>query len=150
MSTVAHFEVAFRHVRADKSILRAHVDGARRTLRAIVIAALMAAIGTLTACQDALSVGVLNQCGRPIQADAAAYPIEHEEDPSWTTVGTNERRGVRLIDDKAERAYLWVRAGGGVARQFDVPVADLPKPPQDAGYDAEVVLAGDRCPGAAS
>jgi hypothetical protein len=36
------------------------------------------------------------------------------------------------------------------ARQFDGSVADLPKPPQGAGDDAEIVLYGDRCPAAAS
>jgi hypothetical protein len=68
-----------------------------------------------------------NQCCSSIQADAASSPWEREEDPHWTTVGANERRGVRAISGRAERVYIWVlvRADGEVARQLDVPVADL-------------------------
>jgi hypothetical protein len=116
---------------------------ARQLVGAVAVATALPILG---GCQDALSVGVLNQCGDTIQADAASYPSSHEEDPEWTTVGPSERDGVRLIDNKPERVYLWVRAEGGVARQFDVPVADLPKPPEGAGYDVEVLLASDRCP----
>jgi hypothetical protein len=43
--------------------------------------------------------------------------------------------------------YVWIRAvSGDETGGFEVPMSELGKPPEDADYEAELVLEGDRCP----
>jgi hypothetical protein len=70
-----------------------------------------------------------------------------ESSTPWTTLAPGDRDGVVDVPENAETIYARVRAPGAEkSRSFDAPMTSLGRPPTYVGYDAQLVLEGDRCP----
>jgi hypothetical protein len=122
---------------------------AHRPRRLFRIAALLGvAFPMLAGCQRGIDVSALNQCGQAVEAR-----VDEVKDftVGWTTLGSEGRVHLGTADDDTTELYAQVRASENQTPiQFTVAVADLPKPPAGVDDDVEIVLTGDRCPGAAS
>jgi hypothetical protein len=122
---------------------------AHRPRRLFRIAALLGvAFPMLAGCQRDIGVSALNQCGQAVEARAESVS---EIGMSWLHLGPGERDEIVAIPDSAKRLYVQVRNGkDDTPVEFVAPLAALPKPPEGVDDDVEIVLTGDRCPGAAS
>jgi hypothetical protein len=110
-----------------------------------VTGALVLATGlSVGGCQNPVSVGAFNRCGvdLEIQADTVS-----ESSTSWIRLGSGDRDDVVQVGENAERLYVRVRVPGAEeARSFETRMASLGRLPADVGYEAQLVLVGDRCP----
>ena len=110
-----------------------------------VIGALVLATGlNVGGCQNAVSVGAVNRCGVDLEIQADTV---RESSTSWIRLGSGDRDDVVQVGENAETLYVRVRVPGAEEMQsFETPMASLGRPPADVGYEAQLVLVGDRCP----
>lgn len=114
-----------------------------RMIRLVCLAVI--ALPTTASCQNTLGVGALNNCGRAVEADANS--IDSADDVHWGQLEPGARGYLASVEEAAQRIYVRVRVNeAGDVVTFVVPVDSLRAPPDDSGYDVEVVLEGDRCP----
>jgi hypothetical protein len=117
------------------------ISSLHRRIGALILAATGLSLG---GCQEAVSVGAVNHCGTEVevQADDLREGATH-----WTTVRSRDRDSVVDVPENTDMLYVRVRAPGTEeSRRFKVPMTSLGHPPTDADYEAQLVLAGDRCP----
>jgi hypothetical protein len=111
----------------------------------LIGALVLAATGlSVAGCQKAVSVGVVNRCDADveIQADEGSRGSNR-----WTRLRAGDRDSIVDVTENAETLYVRVRAQGtDEIRSVDLPMTSLGRPPADVDYEAQLVLAGDRCP----
>jgi hypothetical protein len=114
----------------------------RRTGQAGLL--LLAIAVSLAGCQRSTTVSALNKCEEQIQVSASSVSVE---EPEWITLTAGQRDEIAGVGERAQTLYVDVRTGdGGEIQHFEVPMDQLAEPPADTDYEAELVLAGDRCP----
>jgi hypothetical protein len=112
-----------------------------RVLAALAVAAIGLSLG---GCQKAITVGAVNRCGVDVEIQADSV---REATTGWITVRADGSEKVVATGENTKTLYVKVRApGSGEGRSFDVAMRSLGKPPADVGYEAQLVLEGDRCP----
>jgi hypothetical protein len=118
---------------------------ARQLVSGIAVAIMLP---ILAGCQKSLAVSALNRCGRAIEARADSVP---ETSVGWSSLEPGQRDNLVAVPDEATTLYVDVRSSDDqTPTRFVVSVAALPEPPKGVDDDVENVLAGDRCPAAAS
>lgn len=112
-----------------------------RLIGALVLAASGLSVG---GCQNAVSVGVVNRCAVDVEIQADSVS---ESSTRWTTLRAGDRDSIVDVPENAETLYVRVRAPGTEeVRSIDLPMTSLGRPPADVDYEAQLVLAADRCP----
>lgn len=103
----------------------------------------------LSGCQETITVGVVNDCGRAVEAEIATSTSD--TDLQWTGLEPGEKDTVRPLSDGESAAVMMVRRPGA-EKTLDtaVDIGELDEPADAADYDdevdVEVVLSGKRCP----
>jgi hypothetical protein len=117
------------------------ISSRRRLIGALVLAVTGLSVG---GCQNAVSVGAVNRCGADVEIQADSVS---ESTTRWTTVGAGDRASVVDVGENAETLYVRVRAPDSEEiRRVDLPMTSLRRPPADVDDQAQLMLAGDRCP----
>lgn len=117
------------------------ISSRHRLIGALVLASTGLSVG---GCQNAVSVGAFNHCGADVEIQADSVS---ESTTRWTTLGAGEQASVVDVGESAETLYVRVRAPDTEEiRRVDLPMTSLQRPPADVDYEAQLVLAGDRCP----
>jgi hypothetical protein len=117
------------------------ISSRHRRIGALVLAATGLSVG---GCQEAVSVGAVNHCGTDVEVQADTL---RESTTHWIALSAGDRDSVVDVPESAESLYVGVRAPGTEERgSFKVPMTSLGRPPTDVDYEAQLVLAGDRCP----
>jgi hypothetical protein len=116
------------------------ISSRHRLIGALALAATGLSVG---GCQKAVS-GAVNRCGADVEIQADSVS---EISSRWTTLRDGDRDSMVDVPENAETLYVRVRAQGtGEARSVDLPMTSLGRPPADVDYEAQLVLAGHRCP----
>jgi hypothetical protein len=117
------------------------IPSRHRLIGALILAATGLSVG---GCQKAVTVGAVNRCGGDVEIQADSVS---ESSSRWTSLRAGDRDSIVDMSESAETLYLSVRAQGTEEiRSVDLPMTSLGRPPADVDYEAQLVLAGDRCP----
>lgn len=112
-----------------------------------VLTGLLAATAVLaTGCQDALRIGGENLCRRSIEVRVT--DTEGDWSVPWVEINPGGRRYISDGSARTSTFYVQVRRDEDdlATHVFNVSAADMPPPPDGVSYEAEIVIAGDRCP----
>jgi hypothetical protein len=117
------------------------ISSRHRLIGALVLAMTGLSVG---GCQNAVSVGAVNHCDVDVEIQADSVS---ESTTRWATLGAGDQASVVDVSESAETLYVRVRAPDTEEiRRVVLPMTSLQRPPADVDYEAELVLAGDRCP----
>lgn len=109
-------------------------------------ASVLAALSSLTACQDAYRVSVENRCDRAIEVDIndGLYSVAAGETIDWTELEVSKTASVRSVAEHVRVLYLWVRSSG--SDESPAPIVMKLSQMQRSGKKLLAVVVGDLCP----